>query len=143
MKKANSFVNMKLCISNKNCLKIVIISIIIISVILLSIFAVSSRKYSKHIYNAGDYFGTGEGYHSSIEVKVTTDDYKILDISIINHKEMPVISEVVFKEIPFEVIRENGTKVDIVSGATQTSEGLIEAIDNALSKAIYAKSEVH
>jgi len=146
MIKSNVFNNIKLHIQSKvfikkNYKKTLLMSALIIIFLFGTLIITYSLKYSKHIYNAGEYIGIAPGYHSDIEVKIVTDDYRILRIDITYHKEMPVISEVVFKDIPCRVIRENSTKVDIVSGATYTSEGLIKALDDAISKAKLPKQE--
>ncbi|MGB3366244.1 MAG: FMN-binding protein [Acidaminobacteraceae bacterium] len=146
MLKSNVFNNIKLYIQKnmfikKNHKKIILLCALIITTLLGTLIISYSSKYSKHIYMAGEYVGIASGYNSNIEVKVVTDDYRILQIDITHHKEMPVISEVVFKNIPYRVIRENSTDVDIVSGATYTSEGLIRALDNAISKARIPKLE--
>lgn len=140
MSKISTISNLKLYLINKvltksNYKRKTIISLLLIVLLLAILIFNSSKKYSTHRYNAGEYIGVAAGYHSDISVKVMTDDYRILTINVIDHHEMPVISEVVFKDIPYRVIRENSTDVDIVSGATYTSKGLLKALDNALENA--------
>lgn len=125
----------------RNQKKIAFFTIIVLVILLGNLIITSSHKYSQHIYHEGKYTGIAQGYHSDIEVEVLTDKYRILQINVTKHKEMPVISEVVFKEIPYKVIRENSTDVDMVSGATYTSEGLINALNDAINKAKDSKME--
>jgi uncharacterized protein with FMN-binding domain len=148
MKKVNVFNNLKKNVlikifEKKNHTKIFAVSLIVAVIIFLVLFSMSFMSCSKHIYNAGEYVGLSDGYHSHIKVKVITNEYRILSIEIISHEEMPVISEVVFKDIPRKVIRRNTTDVDTVSGATYTSKGLLKAIDDALFKAMYKSMEVN
>lgn len=77
----------------------------------------------------------GQGHHGQIKVQITTDEYEIKKINIIDQQEVPVVSDVVYKTIPPEVIKQNSVDVDVVAGATLTSNGLIEAIKDALNKA--------
>ncbi len=140
MGKKNFFDNMGLekygKIFKKNISKKTLITLALLVLILLGYSALEYSNRFTHVkYYEGEYIGIAHGYHSDIKVRVKTDKYKILKIEIISHREMPVISEVVFKEIPSEVIRKNSTDVDIVSGATYTSNGFIKALDNAIDKA--------
>ena len=89
----------------------------------------------KIIYKEGKYEGSGQGHIDEIKVEITTDEYEIKTIEIIEDQEIPLLSKIVYEEIPKEVIKANSTKVDAVTGATYTSKGLIEAIEDALSKA--------
>lgn len=87
------------------------------------------------LYLAGTYEGIAEGYHSNLKVAVTTNEYKITEIVIVEEDETPVIGEIVYAEIPKAVIRANSTEVDVVAGATYTSETLLAAIEDGLKKA--------
>tara|TARA_B100000965_G_C19289914_1_gene625373 strand:+ start:112 stop:432 length:321 start_codon:yes stop_codon:yes gene_type:complete len=89
----------------------------------------------KVIYNKGIYEGIGEGQHGPIKVEVVTDEYTIMDIKIIEQQETPVLSDIVFEKIPERVIKKNSANVDVVAGATFTSEALLEAVNDALKKA--------
>lgn len=113
-------------------LKIISLTLIILMVSITIYAVMMEYRYLHPIYNEGEYTGIGNGYHSDIKIKIKTDKYRILSIEILEHKEMPVISEIVFKDIPYRVIRKNSTDIDLVSGATFTSKGLLEAIDDAL-----------
>ncbi|WBW97105.1 FMN-binding protein [Oceanirhabdus sp. W0125-5] len=90
----------------------------------------------KVIYKQGVYEGVGEGHIDKIKVEVTTDEYEIKEIKIIEEEEIPLLSKIVYEDIPKKVIKANSTKVDTVTGATYTSKGLIDAIEDALNKAM-------
>jgi len=94
----------------------------------------------KAIYNEGKYEGVGEGHIDKIKVQITLDEYEIKEIKIIEEQEIPLLSKFVYKEIPKKVIKTNSTEVDVVTGATYTSKGLIQAIEDALSKAMIEES---
>ncbi|MCB2292241.1 FMN-binding protein [Clostridium algoriphilum] len=87
------------------------------------------------IYKEGTYEGTAQGHIGPIKVQILTDKYNIKQIKIMEQQETPVIGEIVYKEIPKRVIKANTSKVEVVSGATYTSKGLIKAIGNGLDKA--------
>ena len=86
-------------------------------------------------FEDGEYEGKGEGGFGPIEVEVTVEDGEISDIVITEHSETDEISDPAFEEVPEEIMEENSTDVDIVSGATLTSEGIIEAVHDALKDA--------
>ena len=106
----------------------------IVVVIICMIYLVACSE-SKDLYVPGTYIGEAEGYHSIIQVEVVVDKKHIQSIKVLQHEEAPILSDVVIDEIPKKVIKKNSTEVDIISGATYTSETLLEAIDNALSEA--------
>jgi len=94
----------------------------------------------KVLYEAGKYEGVGQGHHGPIRVVVTTDEYCIVDIKIIEEYEMPELAKIVYEKIPKKVIKSNSPDVDVVAGASYTSRGLIEAIKDGLKKACKAVS---
>lgn len=107
--------------------------IFLILVIIVSGFILSKPQIE--LYKVGIFNGLGNGHHGQILVEVETDIYSILNIRIKEEQEMPIIGKIVYKEIPKEIISKNDSNVDIVAGATFTSEGLIEAVEDALKKA--------
>lgn len=124
------------CFTKSNIQRILVL--IILSILGIFVFSISRPKIA--LYKIGKFIGFGNGHHGDIIVEVETDTYNILDINIIKEQEMPIISKIVYKEIPAKMIRKNKAKVDIVAGATFTSDGLIEAVEDALEQA-YLKNE--
>jgi len=89
----------------------------------------------KIIYKKGIYEGNAEGHIGPIKVQIVTDLYNIKHIKILEQQETPVIADIVYDKIPKRVIKANTSDVQVVSGATYTSKGLIKAIKNGLDKA--------
>jgi len=87
------------------------------------------------IYNAGSYVGEAEGHIGPIKVQIVTDQFEIKEIKIIEQQETPVIADIVYEKIPVRVIKSNSPEVEVVAGATYTSNGLLEAIKDGLDKA--------
>lgn len=87
-------------------------------------------------YKDGTYTGTGRGFKPGLQVEVTIKANKINRVEIISQNETPRYCEYALQKVPQEIIKAQSTKVDTVSGATRTSEGVIEAVNDALSKAI-------
>jgi uncharacterized protein with FMN-binding domain len=107
---------------------------ILILTVLLTVGLTACTSKRIH-YQAGSYEGVGEGHHGPIKVMITTDQYRIKEIKVIEEYEMPELSKIVYEKIPKRVIKANRADVDVVAGATYTSKGLIEAITDGLSKA--------
>ena len=84
---------------------------------------------------ANEYIGVGiSEIGGEVKVKVTMDGDKIAKIDVISHNETPGISDRAFSEIPDAIIQANSPDVDAVSGASKTSDALIAAVKDALSK---------
>ncbi len=107
---------------------------IIALIIVLSMLLIACTS-PQPIYVSGVYLGVAEGYHSNLTVEVVTDEYAITSIEIIEEDETPIIAEIVYEEIPRAVIKANSTNIDVVAGATYTSETLLAAIEDGLLKA--------
>jgi len=79
--------------------------------------------------------GVGVGKHGDIRVAVTFDNGKIQKIDILKNAENPVLSKKVFTDLKDQVAAASSVQVDIVSGATFTSKGMLDAIEDAAKKA--------
>lgn len=80
----------------------------------------------------GVYTGTGTGYRGATNVSVTVSGGRIVDITINSYQDDGQFFNRASGSIISSVIESQSTNVDTVSGATFSSNGLIEAISNAL-----------
>lgn len=85
-------------------------------------------------YSSGTFTGVGNGLHGEIKVEVKVEDGIITDINVLEQDENPILGKSAFEGITETVLLTNGTDVDIVTGATFSSQGMIEAIKDALEK---------
>ena len=86
-------------------------------------------------YVPGTYEGTGSGYRGPIHVEVEVSYDGIDNITITGHSESSYPGAAAMEEL-LELILETGsTEVDAVSGASFSSAGLLEAVEDALRKA--------
>ncbi len=82
-----------------------------------------------------EYIGVGVSeIGGEVKVKVTMDGDKIAKIEVLSHNETAGISDSAFNTLPDAIIAANSTQVDVVSGATKTSEALIAAVNDALAQ---------
>lgn len=78
--------------------------------------------------------GTGEGYKGPIKVAVTMDGEKISKVEILEQQETRVIWRRAV-ELCETLVGKTSTKdVEVVAGATYSSEGIFKAVEDALSK---------
>ncbi len=93
------------------------------------------HEIQKSKYSDGVYKGIAEGYKSNITVEVTIKDNEINDVQIVSHNESHGYYEEPIDIIPKQIIKTQSTGVDTISGATWTSRGILNAVNDALSKA--------
>lgn len=81
----------------------------------------------------GVYTGTADGYNGPINVEVTVEGGSITDVKVLSHNDSPGISDPAIEQIPAAMVEGNTTEVEVVSGASFTSNGIMAAVNNALS----------
>ena len=86
-------------------------------------------------FKDGVYTGVGKGFNGNIHVEVTIKDGKISEIKITQHSDdQPYINNAM--ALINNIIQTQSVAVDTVSGATYSSKGIIDAVKDALNKAI-------
>ncbi len=96
-----------------------------------------SESTTAAIYTPGTYEGEGQGHSGKIIASVTVSEMKIESIELVefNDSEFAVGPA---EQLVEKVIKANSGDVDGIAGATQTSGGVLTAIQNALEKAYIA-----
>ncbi len=80
----------------------------------------------------GVYYGSGEGYQSTITVAVTVASGKITDVRIVSHADDAPYVARAEKLIP-NIISQQSADVDTISGVTFSSRGILSAVKDAMS----------
>jgi len=78
--------------------------------------------------------GIGQGFRGPIAVQVRLNGSGITDIEIVDSVEDRFVGGTAIEELLDLVIMYNSTDIDAVSGATESSEGFLEAVRNAILK---------
>lgn len=101
-----------------------------------------SKVSESGTWKDGTYTGSGKGFGGTISVKVTVKDGKIsaIDVTSASGETASYFSKA--KGIIPKMISGQTTNVDAASGATYSSNGIITAVRNALSKAETGKSSM-
>ena len=82
-------------------------------------------------FKAGQYHVSAQGHNSSLPMVVTFDDHKITAIEIDSAGESEGLSDLVFERMPKQIIEFQTLNVDAVSGASSTSQGVIDGVADA------------
>jgi urocanate reductase len=76
--------------------------------------------------------GAAMGYRGMIRVRVGFEQGTITEITVVESREDQAIGGAAIEELTDLVLMYNTTEIDAVSGATETSKGFLEAVENAI-----------
>lgn len=86
-------------------------------------------------YTAGTYSASAPGNNGPVTVEVTFSESEIVSVEIKEHSETAGICEAPFERIPAAIISGQTLNVDTVSGATNASNAVIEAVADCVQQA--------
>ena len=101
----------------------------------------TAEAETNDIYTDGTYKGSGNGFRGKTEVTVTVESGVITDITVDSYKDDKEFFQKAKSGVIADIIKSQSTDVDAVSGATFSSNGIIEAVKNALGEEISAVTE--
>ncbi len=85
----------------------------------------------------GTYVGTAYAYGPDLTVQVQVSNNQVTSIEILSHNEVGQrYYKPAMEQIPGEIVAQQSLNVDAVSGATYTSVGIMDAVNDALSQAV-------
>jgi uncharacterized protein with FMN-binding domain len=85
----------------------------------------------------GTYTGVAEGYGPELTVSVTVAENVITAVSVVSHNENNVkYYGKAIDAVPAAIVAAQTPVVDTISGATYTSNGIMQAVINALAPAV-------
>ena len=99
--------------------------------------ATITSSASEYVTSAGGgaLTGTADGFMGPITVEVTMEGSDITAVTVVSNSETPEIASGALEQIPAAIVEADTADVDIVAGATYTSNGIINAVKNALENA--------
>lgn len=86
-------------------------------------------------FDPGTYTAKAKGMNGDVTVEVVFSDTAIVSIQVTNHKETEGIYEKAVDEVPQSIVGGQTLDVDTVSGATYTSNAIIEAVTDCVTQA--------
>ena len=95
----------------------------------------SSEESEDLAYKNGTYTGDGQGFGGNIQVQVTLENDTITDIQVLSAQgeDSSYLSQ--GQGVISTILAAQSTDVDTISGATFSSTGIINAVNDALGKA--------
>ncbi len=95
----------------------------------------ASSSTSDVSYRDGVYYASGKGKLGDVPVTVVIENGMITRISMGENHESPIMSEKAQETVIPEIVSTQSTDVDVASGATATSNAIIEAVNQVLQRA--------
>lgn len=86
-------------------------------------------------YTAGVYNAQANGNNGPVTVEVEVSDAEILSVKVTEHAETAGLSDTPIERIPAKIVEGQTLAVDTVSGATNTSNAILKAAEDALAQA--------
>ena len=86
------------------------------------------------MFTPGTYEGSAKGFHGDIKLTVTVDENKITEITA-EHTETEGLGDNAVDQLIASAKEKNSLGLDLMSGATYSSEGFLAALEAALLKA--------
>lgn len=125
--------------------RVIVIGIVMMSLASTSVFAFRSKSnytipdgldLTAYELIDGTYTGTADGFRPGLVVEVEIENGKLVDIEIVEHNEVGRrYYQYPMQVIPEDIIAQQSTDLDAVSGATCTSDAIMAAVEDAVKKA--------
>lgn len=96
---------------------------------------IGEEASARRLLNDGEYTGEGRGKEGPIQVQMRVRDGFIDKIEVIDHQENVGVVEDAFDRLSRKIIKSQSADVDAISGATEASNGLIEAVRQCIRQA--------
>lgn len=84
---------------------------------------------------SGTFKGTAEGKNGDVTVEVTLKNGEITNVEVTDQQETKGIADPALEKVPQEIVDAGTPNVDAVSGATVTSNAIMNAVKDALKNA--------
>lgn len=78
--------------------------------------------------------GEAQGYGGTLKVSITMDGDKVTNVQVLEHHETEGVGTKAIDALPAAIAKAGVPEVDIVSGATMTSNAIIAAVRNAMGE---------
>ncbi|MCI8787083.1 MAG: FMN-binding protein [Eubacterium sp.] len=95
-----------------------------------------TEKKEKGNYKDGVYTGVGEGFRGTTEVQVTVEDGYIADITVLSFRDDQEFFHKAQSAVIKAILTEQTTDVSAVSGATFSSNSIMDAVADALGSSV-------
>lgn len=97
--------------------------------------ALTAASLSVYSFTPGTYETIGKGNNGPVVVQTELSKDKIISIKVLKNSETPMIGETAIKQLPSKIVASQSLKVDAITGATNSSNAIKNAVKEALVKA--------
>lgn len=118
-----------------------ICKVLLILALMLSVVGCSTNEASNYI--AGTYTQEVQGFGGKIEVSLIVDATEIKAVEILGEDETPALGGAAIETLQTEILEKQGEDVDVVSGATVTSNAVLQALELCLKQAKGENEVIH
>lgn len=94
-----------------------------------------NNRGENNLLNDGKYMAEGTGYGGKIAVEMTVEGGYIKKVRVRSHEENEGVAGIALEDIPKEIVKRQSVKIDSISGATKTSEGIKFAAGDCIRQA--------
>ena len=117
--------------------------LILATVLLLCAAGCAKEPSADTKFKSGTYTGEGTGFHGTLKVEVEVSDDEILNVVVTEHEETPGFGTNAVDQLPGIIVEAQSLSVDIVSGATFSSNAILEAVEAALTEAGASEEDLY
>lgn len=113
----------------------------IVAILCAAIFMLSGVGFAETTYAPGEYTASAAGFGGMIDVSVTVDENGAFTVSAVGEKETANIGGHAIEELVAAILAAQSADVEVVTGATISSNALLAAVKDALAQAAGEKAE--
>lgn len=95
----------------------------------------TTAEGSQISFNPGTYHATAEGKDGNIDIDVTFSEDAITDITVVSQSETAGIGVEAIESMKNQILASQSLAVDAISGASETSNALLAAVEDAVKQA--------
>ncbi|WP_053228377.1 FAD-dependent oxidoreductase [Spirochaeta cellobiosiphila] len=110
-------------------------AILVLALLSISLLLNSCGKKNAVQFEPGTYQAQGEGREGKVDFDVTFSNDKITDINVVSQSETKVIGQKALETMKKRILKAQSVDVDTVSGATMSSQAMLEAVSSAIKQA--------
>jgi len=103
-----------------------------VAILALALYGCLAFSSSDSGFLDGFYEGYARGYRGFIHVQVRMEGGRIAEIELVSSDEDPFMGGEAIEELLDLVVAYNTTNLDAVAGATVSSMGFLQAVENAI-----------
>lgn len=87
------------------------------------------------LYKPGTYTAKADGKNGAVEVEVVFSKSKIESVTVKGQSETEGVSDEAFKKIPEQIVAKQSLAIDVVSGASMSSNAILKAVEDCVVQA--------